>query len=62
MRAIRKIKEVNESITNSHNNLIQINSVERKTFKKILTYILVFILQYVPIMIYNVCGFLKVKR
>ncbi|PKY20514.1 hypothetical protein RhiirB3_524350 [Rhizophagus irregularis] len=62
MRAIRKIKEVNESITNSHNNLIQINSVERKTFKKILTYILVFILQYVPIMIYNVCGFLKVRH
>ncbi|GBC00582.1 hypothetical protein RclHR1_00390036 [Rhizophagus clarus] len=62
MKTIRNVKEINGSIINSRNNLIQLTNVERKTFKKVLTYILVFIIQYVPIMIYNVCGFLKIRN
>jgi predicted PurR-regulated permease PerM len=62
MKTIRNVKEINKSITNSRNNLLQLTNVERKTFKKVLTYILVFILQYVPIMIYDVTMFLRVRK
>ncbi|GBC06467.1 hypothetical protein RclHR1_06860004 [Rhizophagus clarus] len=59
---IRNIKEDNGSIPNLQNNLAQLTSIEKRTFKKVLTYILVFILQYIPIMIYNVCMFLKIRN
>jgi hypothetical protein len=57
MKVIRNVKEDNGSITNSLNKL---TDIERRTFKKVLTYILVFILQYIPIVIYDICIFLKV--
>ncbi|GBC00579.1 hypothetical protein RclHR1_00390033 [Rhizophagus clarus] len=62
LRTIHNIKEDNSSTASSHSNLIHLNNIERKTLKKVLTYILVFILQYVPILIYNVFKFLKIQN
>ncbi|CAB4432570.1 unnamed protein product [Rhizophagus irregularis] len=59
MKVIRNVKDDNSSITDSFNKL---TDIERRTFKKVLTYILVFILQYIPIIIYDICIFLKVRH
>ncbi|GBB95623.1 hypothetical protein RclHR1_02580006 [Rhizophagus clarus] len=55
MKVIRNVKEDNSSVTSS------LTDIEKRTFKKILTYILVFILQYIPIVIYDICKFLKIR-
>ncbi|PKC69321.1 hypothetical protein RhiirA1_456130 [Rhizophagus irregularis] len=39
-----------------------LNNIEKKTLKKVLTYILIFILQYVPVLIYNMCRILKIQN
>jgi hypothetical protein len=62
LKTIHNIKEENSSVTSSHNNLTHLNKIEKRTLKKVLTYILIFILQYVPILIYNIFKFLKVKN
>jgi len=58
LKAIRDVKEDNSTITSES----QLTNIEKKTFKKVLTYILIFILQYVPILVYNIFRFLKVKK
>jgi hypothetical protein len=62
LKTIHNNKEENSSVTSSHNNLLHFNKIEKRTLKKVLTYILIFILQYVPILIYNIFKFLKVKN
>ena len=61
LREIRRVMKDNLSITNSHNNFVQLSNIERKTFLKVLTYILVFIIQYIPVFIYDFFAFLRVK-
>ena len=61
LRTIRIVKEENSSIVNLYNESMLLTNIEKRTFKKVLTYILVFIMQYIPIMIYNICAFLKVN-
>ncbi|PKC06318.1 hypothetical protein RhiirA5_419735 [Rhizophagus irregularis] len=56
------VKEDNRTITNSNNNLEQLSNIEKRTFKKVLTYILVIILQYISIVIYDICMFLKIRN
>ncbi|PKK72008.1 hypothetical protein RhiirC2_777695 [Rhizophagus irregularis] len=41
---------------------IQLSNIEKRTFKKVLTYILVIILQYISIVIYDICMFLKIRN
>ncbi|GBC00580.1 hypothetical protein RclHR1_00390034 [Rhizophagus clarus] len=62
LKTIHNIKEDNSSIASSNNNLMRLNDIERKTLKKVLTYILVFILQYVPVLIYDIFWFLKIQN
>ncbi|GBC25733.2 uncharacterized protein OCT59_020109 [Rhizophagus irregularis] len=59
---IRRVKEENSSVSSSNNSWMYLNNIEKKTLKKVLTYILVFILQYVPVLIYNMCRLLKIQN
>ena len=57
---IHNIKE-DLSVANTHrNSVVRRTDIEKKTLKKILAYILVFLVQYIPLMISDVCDFLKV--
>ena len=60
LKTIRDVKEDNSSV-NSQINSIQRTNIERKTLKKVLTYILIFLFQYIPLMISYICEFLKVN-
>ncbi|RIA94215.1 hypothetical protein C1645_760663 [Glomus cerebriforme] len=63
LQTIRVLKDDNSSVTNSYNNYsAQCIEIEKKTFKKVLTYILVFIFQYIPILIYSILKFLKISN
>ncbi|PKK62264.1 hypothetical protein RhiirC2_815130 [Rhizophagus irregularis] len=59
---IRRVKEENSSVSSSNNSWMYLNNIEKKTLKKVLTYILIFILQYVPVLIYNMCRILKIQN
>ena len=60
LKTIHNIKEDNSSI-NSQIDSIQRTNIERKTLKKVLAYILIFLFQYIPLMISYICEFLKVN-
>ncbi|CAB4473406.1 unnamed protein product [Rhizophagus irregularis] len=59
---IHRVKEENSSVSSSNNSWMYLNNIEKKTLKKVLTYILIFILQYVPVLIYNMCRILKIQN
>ena len=58
LKTIRGIKE-DDSTISQFGSLERLN-IEKRTTKKVLTYILVFILQYIPILVFNVAGALQV--
>ncbi|PKY45747.1 hypothetical protein RhiirA4_460405 [Rhizophagus irregularis] len=62
LTTIRRVKEENSSVSSSNNSWMYLNNIEKKTLKKVLTYILVFILQYVPVLIYNMFRLLKIQN
>ncbi|RGB28584.1 hypothetical protein C1646_767627 [Rhizophagus diaphanus] len=62
LTTIRRVKEENSSVSSSDNSWTYFNNIEKKTLKKVLTYILIFILQYVPVLIYNMFRILKIQN
>jgi hypothetical protein len=58
---LKVINDVREDSSNSYDS-VQCTDIKKKTLKKVLTYILVFIVQHIPILVYNICLFLKVIK
>src|SRR6266498_1396510 len=65
LKTIHDVKEDNSSIANSEviaENAEQHNNFERKILNKVLTYILVFIFQYIPFLLSDIFQLLKVSK
>ena len=58
---IRNIKEDLSMANSQRNPARRRTDIERKTLRKVLTYILVFLIQYIPLMISDIFDFLKVQ-
>jgi hypothetical protein len=62
VHVLKTIRDVKGHIPNSQIGTVQNSNVERRTLRKVLTYILVFIIQYIPILVYNTFMFLRVRE
>ncbi|CAB4397172.1 unnamed protein product [Rhizophagus irregularis] len=62
VHVLKTIRDIQGHIPNSSIEAVRNSNVERRTFKKVLTYILVFILQYIPILIYNISMILRARH
>src|SRR5436190_8562463 len=60
LKTIHDVKEDNSSVKSQIDSM-QHTNIERKTLNKVLTYTLVFLIQYIPLMISDICEFLKVN-
>src|ERR1044072_5498019 len=61
VHVLRAIRDANDGLSAANSNDSYRVDVERRCLKKVLTYIFVFILQYIPIVISNVLRFAMVN-
>ncbi|GBC00581.1 hypothetical protein RclHR1_00390035 [Rhizophagus clarus] len=62
LHVLKTIRDIKGHIPSSQVGAVRNSNVESRTFKKVLTYILVFIIQYIPILVYNILMILNIRH